>query len=128
MVTAKDDLLHRCQKREERVCILEFELKERETSEATLWSHVDKVDLHQAQTQSMLEAKNHELAQIANRIPSLKAALARNNVQLLSTRAKAQTVQSQSIEATRLADLAFTRDGELSHPLSSGFAIDLCRR
>lgn len=86
-------------------------LKERETMKTSPRSWVDVVNLRKAQTESALEAKAHELAQIAERISSLEAAMAQREVQVLNIRAKVQTVLNETAEATQLADLACTHNG-----------------
>lgn len=92
----------------ERVRILESKLKERESLEASLHSYVDVADLQKAQAESALEAKVHELAQVLEGIPSLEAAVAQRESQILSVQAEAQTVLVESVKLTRLVDLAFT--------------------
>lgn len=93
-------LSQRLQEKEDRIWILESELKERATLEASILSQIDMVELQKARVESALEAKTHELAQIAGRIPSLEDAVARN---------EAQAILNQTIEAAWLGDFSYTR-------------------
>lgn len=67
-------------------------LKGKEAMKTSPRSWVDVVNLRKAQAESALEAKAHELTQIAERIPSLEAAMAQREVQVHNIRAKVQTV------------------------------------
>lgn len=71
-----------------------------------------------------LEANVHELAQVLERITSLEVAVAERESQILNVRAKAQVVLTRAREATRLADLAFTCDGELC----PAFIHEICEK
>lgn len=61
-----------------------LELKEREAMDASLYYRVDVADLRKAKAESALKAKAHELlARVAERIPSLEAAAAQGEAQIL---------------------------------------------
>lgn len=114
------ELSQRLWDQEERVQILESELKKREASEASFRSRVDMADLQKAQAELALEVKAHELARILKRISSLEATVAQREAQIFCVRTEAHIVLKQDVEATRLVELACTHDGELRLPLIYG--------